>query len=94
MRGGSGVKVAGVWTPNTDPRVEITAVPDAFTHHTPVSPASEPDRRWYRTRTGLPVRTDLLAVKASDGLADDVREHGDRLADARVREIAVADLET
>src|SRR5262245_51047250 len=55
---GSGVNVAGVWTPNTGPRTTIIAVPRVFTHHTPVSPASEAVRRWYRTWMGFPVRTE------------------------------------
>src|SRR5689334_11423140 len=56
--GGSGVKVVGVWTPNFDPRTVIIAVPWVFTQYTAVEAASVPDRFWYRTCTGFPVRTE------------------------------------
>src|SRR5579859_7061435 len=48
--------------PNTDPRMAITAVPDALAHHTPVECASEAVRRWYRIRTGFPVRTENSVI--------------------------------
>src|SRR6266581_5148485 len=60
--GGSGVKVAGVWTPNTGPRTAIIAAPWASTQYTAVEAASVPDRLWYRACTGFPVRTEKSVI--------------------------------
>src|SRR5215475_11210484 len=60
--GGSGVKVVGVWTPNTGPRTAIIAVPWVFTQYTAVESASVAVRRWYRTRTGFPVCTENSVI--------------------------------
>jgi hypothetical protein len=61
--GGSGVKVVGVWTPNTGPRTVIIAVPWVFTQYTAVEAASVPDRFWYRTRMSFPVRTENSVIE-------------------------------
>src|SRR6266702_555135 len=60
--GGSGVKVAGVWTPNTGPRTEIMHGPCASTQYTAVEAASVPDRLWYSAFIGVTATTEKSVI--------------------------------